>query len=145
MKISQIDVTGSKVIGAISELGHVGPKHHAIVLGENKVDGKVYLAENMHTGYQVSTYDDFFLRYGSNGRINIEPNSGAFSDFEVAQRALNEIFEGGKGVYNLVANNCESFANRAMHNKSTSKQVVNTFLGIALFAGTIWVIRNANK
>lgn len=97
MNIQQIDVTGSRIVGAISELGYFGPKHHGIVLGKSQNDGYVYIAENMHTGYQVATYDDFCSRYGANGDITIEANNGSFSDVEVAQRAIREIIRGGSG------------------------------------------------
>ena len=145
MNLMQIDVTGSKIIGDITQLGEIGPKHHAIVLGKNPSNDQIYVAENMHTGYQIATFDDFLARYSANGNITIEPNSGNFTDIEVAQRAIDEIIQGDKGVYNLIANNCESFTNRAMHNKSTSQQVVNTMLGIAILVGTIWIIRKINK
>ena len=94
----------------------------------------------MHTGYQVNTYNDFCSRYIQNGDITIEANNGNFSDLQVAQRAINEIIKGGKGVYNLIANNCESFANRAIYNKSTSKQVVNTVLGLIVIVGVLKMI-----
>jgi len=145
MNIQQIDVTGYRIIGAISELGYVGPKHHGIILGENQDDGQVYIAENMHTGFQIATYNDFHSRYSSNGDVTIEANNGKFNDLEVAQRAITEIVKGSKGVYNLITNNCESFANRAMHNKSTSKQVFNTALGVIAIVGVVWVIKNVKK
>ena len=145
MQLTQIDVTGCRIIGSITGLGNVGPKHHAIILGLNESNGYVYVAESMHTGYQIASYQDFYQRYASNGEINISANDGKFSDLTVAQRALEELKKGGKGVYNLIANNCESFSNRAMHGRSTSKQVIHTFLGIAVIIGTIWVIKKAKK
>lgn len=145
MQLQQIDVTGSRIIGPITELGHIGPKHHGIILGKNLEDGHVYVAENMHTGYQIATYQDFCKRYSSNGEVRIAENDGIFPDLAVARRAIEEIKKGGRGAYNLIANNCESFANRAMHGKSISKQVTNTTLGLAAFVGVIWVIKNGKK
>ena len=42
MQFEQIDITGCRLIGAITKLGHVGPKHHGIVIGRNFPDGKIY-------------------------------------------------------------------------------------------------------
>lgn len=135
MNFEQIDVTGSRLVGAITELGHVGPKHHGIVIGRNIFDGNVYVAENCHTGYQLATVDDFSDRYSPNADLIIFPNDGKFTNSDVAGRALREIKDGGEGKYNLGTNNCESFSNRAMYNSTFSSQVVNTFVGLVILTG----------
>jgi len=145
MQLQQIDVTGSRIVGPITELGHVGPKHHGIILGKNSEDGHIYVAESMNTGYQIARYQDFCMRYAQNGKVKIAANDGDFPDLAVAQRAIEEIKKGGRGAYNLIANNCESFANRAMHGKSVSKQVIHTTIGVAALVGVFWVIKNAKK
>jgi hypothetical protein len=145
LQLQQIDVTGARIVGPITSLGHTGPKHHGIILGKNPEDGHVYVAENMHTGYQIATYYDFCTRYMPNGEIKIAVNDGVYSDLTVAHRAMEEIKRGGKGIYNIIANNCESFANRAMHDKSVSKQVINTAIGVAALAGACWIIKNSKK
>lgn len=143
MDLQQIDVTGCRIIGAIDKtLGHIGPKHHGIILGQSPINQEVYIAENMHYGYQISTYTDFVNRYSGNGEIIIEPNDGNLENISVANRAIEEINRGGKGVYNLVTNNCECFVNRAMHDKSMSQQVVNTAIGLLVIVGLVYVIRN---
>jgi hypothetical protein len=126
-------------------LGHAGPKHHAIVIGKNLSDDLIYVAESMDHGYQVTTYIDFYQRYASNGEIHVAANDGEFDNLTVAQRALEEIKNGGKGVYNLVVNNCECFANRAIHGKSKSQQVINTTLGLLAVAGSIYLIKKYTK
>ena len=142
MKFEQVDVTGCRLIGAINkELGHAGPKHHGVIIGKNLDDENIYVAESMHTGYQLATYDDFYERYSQNGSIKIKNNDGHFDNLTVAQRALEEIKIGGKGVYNLVANNCECFANRAMHDKSKSQQIINTTIGVAAIAGAFYLFK----
>lgn len=143
--LNQCDITGSRLIGAITELGHLGPKHHAIVLGQSLIDGKVYIAEKMINGEQITTFDDFNERYQKNGEIKILPNDGNFSDIEVAQRALNEITKKTGRKYDLIANNCESFSNRAMHGHSTSSQVINTVIGCLILAGGIWMLREGKS
>lgn len=141
MNFQQISETGSRLIGAITKLGHVGPKHHGIVIGKSMENGEVYIAENCHDGYKLATFEEFKERYAPNGDIQISPNDGEFADSEVAQRALNEIARGGEGKYDLALNNCESFSNRATYGHSTSNQVVNTIFGVAAVIATIWVIK----
>jgi len=146
MVLNQIDVTGCRLIGAIDKvLGHAGPKHHAVILGESVDDGEVYIAESMHYGYQSSTYSDFCCRYECNGDIIIEPNDGELENISVAQRAIAELKEGGLGIYNLVTNNCECFVNRIMHNKSVSNQVINTAIGLLVLAGLVYVCAKSKK
>lgn len=146
ISFSEVDITGHKLIGAISKLGKIGPKHHAIVLGSHPIDGKVYIAESMNHGYRLETYENFVERYRLNGKISLVGNDGKLSNVSVARRALSEIIRGGDGIYNLVTNNCESFANRAMHGHSTSSQVVNTAIGLTIAtAGLIWIAKKSKQ
>lgn len=87
----------------------------------------------------------FFRSYSDNGEIRIQPNDGKFTDAEVANRALNELTEGGQGNYNLLFNNCESFSNRAINDSSLSTQVINTLAVAALCIGGFWLIKQARK
>jgi len=141
MQFEQVDITGCRLVGAITKLGHVGPKHHGIVIGRGFLNGKTYVAENNHDGYRLATYEEFLERFSENGNIHIFPNEGEFSDVDVAKRALTEISSGGVGKYDLVMNNCESFSNRAMHDHSKSDQLINTFVGLAILAGAFWVLK----
>lgn len=144
MNLNQIDVTGCRVVGAITkELGHAGPKHHGVIIGQAVEDNHIYVAENMHDGYQLSTYENFWERYSPNGEVIIQPNDGLLENISVAQRALDELNMGGMGAYNLITNNCECFVNRAMHNKSVSTQVINTALGIAALVGLVYVLKKS--
>jgi len=101
MNLIQNEFTGYRLIGSMTPLGQIGPKHHGIVLGTSLI--------------------------------------------EVANNALAEIKSGGKGKYNLVTNNCESFANRAMYGKSNSPQVWNTILGIIAVAAAVFIIKETKK
>ncbi|WP_045857978.1 lecithin retinol acyltransferase family protein [Teredinibacter purpureus] len=144
MNLQQIDVTGCRIVGAITkELGHAGPKHHGVILGKSEIDREVYIAESMNFGYQACTYSDFYSRYSKNGQIIVQPNDGQLENVSVAQRAIEELRRGGKGAYDLITNNCECFVNRAMHDKSISSQVINTAIGITVLAGLVYVIKNA--
>src|SRR5689334_21160437 len=103
--LQQIDVNGCRLVGAITmDLGFDGPTHHAIVLGRSPLDGHIYLAELMHSGYQITTYADFYGRYSANGAILIQPNDGPTHGVHVAQRALAELGAGG-AAYDLLTNN----------------------------------------
>lgn len=146
MNLQQIDVTGSRLVGAITkELGHVGPKHHAVILGQNISDGHVYIAESMDHGYQIATYSDFYARYAVNGEVKVIPNDGEFSNAEVANRAINELNLGGKATYNLATNNCESFVNRAMKNHSVSGQIVTGIGLLVLFSAGVYLVSQSRK
>lgn len=144
MNLQQIDVTGCRIVGAITkELGHAGPKHHGVVLGRDLFGSEIYIAELMEHGYQAATYTDFHRRYAPNGEIVIQPNDGPLENLQVAQRAISEIKQGGRGSYDLAVNNCECFVNRAIHGKSVSNQVINTALGIAMLVGLVYVLKNS--
>lgn len=143
MHLQQIDVTGCRLVGAITkELGMDGPKHHAIVLGRGAFDGEIYIAELMDSGYQVTTYKNFHSRYAANGEIRLEANNGPNNNLQVAQRAIAELRH-GEAAYDLVLNNCESFVNRAMHGNSSSSQIINTALGVVALVGLYHVLKNS--
>lgn len=144
MLLQQVDVTGCRIIGAITkELGHAGPKHHGIILGRSHINGEIYIAELMINGYQACTYTNFQDRYSQNGQIIIEPNDGQLENIQVAQRAINELRIGNDVVYDLVTNNCECFVNNVIHGKSISTQVINTALGIVVLIGLVYAIKNS--
>lgn len=144
MHLQQIDVTGCRIVGAITkELGHAGPKHHGVILGKSLIDSEVYIAELMAHGYQVCTFTNFQNRYSENGQIIVEPNDGQAENIQVAQRAINELKSGSKIAYDLITNNCECFVNRAIHGKSQSTQVINTALGVVALIGLVYPIKNS--
>lgn len=144
MEFELIDTSGSRLIGAITALGHIGPKHHGIIIGKNKNNNLVYVAEHMHNGYQLATIDNFKERYLKNSDIIIKENDSGRSDFEVAQNALTELYSSTKKRYNLLTNNCESFVNKVTYGHSVSKQVV-TSLGAILVAGGLYYLHKKTK
>lgn len=144
MDLRQIDVTGCRIVGAITkELGHAGPKHHGVILGENILSREIYIAESLLTGYTICSFTDFNSRYATNGEIIVYPNDGDKENLAVAQSAIDELGQGGIGKYNLLTNNCESFVNRIMRGKSTSDQVINTAIGALILLGAVYVLRNS--
>lgn len=144
MNLQQIDVTGCRIVGAITkELGHSGPKHHGVILGRSLIDEEIYIAELMNHGYQATTYKNFFSRYVNNGQIVIQPNDGQFENVQVAKRAISELKLNTNNQYDLIANNCECFVNRATYDRSVSTQVVNTALGLLILAGIGYILKEA--
>ena len=145
MEFTEIAETGSRAEGAIGCLGHIGPKHHAIIVGRSMSDGVVYLAEKMTHGYQLSTWEHFIGRYARYGQIKIAPNNGQFKNSDVANRALSEIAARSSEEYHLLTDNCESFANRAMYGNPTSGQVIRTALGLLVGGVGLWLYANRNS
>ncbi len=139
--LQQCELTGLRIVGAITEIGHAGPKHHGIVLGTSPLDNQTYVVEKMTSGDQVSTVENFRERYEKNGDVRILENDGPYSDYEVAQRALDEALGNKNKQYDLISNNCESFSNRAMYNNSISNQVLTTIAGLIVFVGGIYVFQ----
>ena len=141
-RFSQVELTGSRLVCPLTKLGFLGPKHHAIVIGKSAVDQQIYVAENRQSGYQLTSLKEFQQRNSKYGYIRIEPNTGRYSNGEVAQRALQEMRQGSKGKYHLLTNNCETFSNRAMLDKSVSAQVINTCVGVVMVAGALLALKS---
>jgi hypothetical protein len=145
MDFEQIDITGCRLVGALTKLGHIGPKHHGIIIGYCHENDNVYVADQKLQGYRLLTFDEFVEMYAENGEVRIIPNDGKYSDYDVAQRALEEIENSDRASYHLILNNCESFSNRAMYDHSLSSQVINTLAATALFIGGVWLITKTKK
>lgn len=140
VSFEQIDVTGCRAKGPMTFAGEIGPKHHAIILGRNTIDGLIYVAELLKTGYQIATFADFDSRYSKNGDISIEPLEDTESGLQSAHHALAEIASGANSKYNLITNNCESFVNRSIKGSSVSGQVVTT-IGLLIQVASVWILK----
>jgi len=141
MEFEQIDVTGCRITGALTIAGGLGPKHHGIIIGRDPLNGVVYIAELLTTGYSISSFDEFKSRYWENGKIQIESAKDATTGLARARRALNEIKANSRSRYNLITNNCESFVNRAIEKTSESKQVITAIGVVVLISGAIWLLK----
>jgi len=132
-------------------LGDLGPKHHAVVIGFNVEDGLLWVAElSRKFGYRLVSAKQWFE---DNQKfldgLKVTENAGPRSNMEIAQSAVDEVKEKleGKTDYNVVLNNCESFADRHTNGKrELSPQVRSAFkaAGIVIAAGAI-VLRNRLK
>lgn len=145
MRFDQTEFTGCAVVGAITPLGHDGPKHYGIVLGKSEVDGKIYIAEKNVNGNQLVSWDDFTNKYKDKGDIKIEIDSDKnHKPLAVAQRALDDVIKHPNDSYCLLTNNCEHFANQVRYGKKVSVQV-STVLGILVVVGVGVLIWQAAK
>ncbi|MCK5110426.1 MAG: hypothetical protein KAQ94_02810 [Arcobacteraceae bacterium] len=143
-KFQEVDVTGSRLKGTFLKVaGEIPLKHHGIIIGKNVKDNNIYVAENRKgLGLELATVEDFRKRYFENGDVVLLQNDGNKTNFEVAQNALDEVFSDSKKEYNLIFNNCESFANRAMYNHSLSGQIVLSALGgLVLISVGKWIVK----
>jgi hypothetical protein len=145
MEFELINMSGSRLIGAITKIGHIGPKHHGIIIGKNKNDNQIYVAEHMHSGYQLATIDNFKERYLKNSDIIIKENNSHQSDFDVAQNALTELHSSTKKKYNLLTNNCESFVNKVTYGHSVSKQAITSIGGILVVSGLYYLHKKTSS
>lgn len=144
---SENELTGSRLVVPFTPLKKFGPKHHAIVLGINDEDGDVWIAElSRRHGYRLVSLEqwiddnDQFI-----DSVEIAPNTGDRSNYEVAQSAIDEIRSRQKeenSDYDVVLNNCENFVDRHTHGTwKLSPQVRNTMkvMGFAIAGGAmIW-------
>lgn len=149
LSFSEIELSGARVTVPFTALQRLGPKHHAIVIGQSDDDGEVWMAElSRKHGYRLVS-----LKSWLNGNqdyldgLKIEPNLGPRSNWDVAQSAIDEVIaenESGK-QYNVVFNNCETFANRHLSGTtSLSPQVKKTFrmLGFVAASGALILQRH---
>lgn len=139
LTFTETDLTGGRlVVPIVKALGHLGPKHHGLVIGKNDADGETYVTDFGKQFTGLLTLDEFVEKYGKGGEIKFVPNDGHRTNAQVAQSALNEMFGGKIGEYNLVFNNCQNSVDRAMYGKpGLSSQVKNVLfgLGFALVGG----------
>lgn len=126
-----IEETGFQLAGAITPFGHLGPKHYGIVIGKSVVDGLVYIAENTPEGYHLIPANEFVERYRANGKLVLIPNSGPYSAIEIANRALQRIYNSQQEKYCLFSNNCESFSSEVVTGRRESQQVWEGIVGCA--------------
>ena len=143
------ELTGSRVTFPFTALKHLGPKHHAIVVGEREEkqsseEAELWIAELSHRhGYRLVSLKEWME---DNGKfldgMKIEPNPGPRSNWEVAESAIEEVKSAAdKGLeYNIVFNNCETFANRHLTGETTlSPQVKKAakVLGFVVAGGAL--------
>lgn len=148
LSFNENELTGARVTVPFTALQRFGPKHHAIVIGQCD-NGDVWIAElSRKHGYRLvplETWLDDNSDYLDG--LSIEPNAGPRSNWDVAQGAIDEVIAAAENgsQYNVVFNNCETFANRHLSGEtSLSPQVKKTFkmLGFVAASGALILQRH---
>lgn len=146
LRFEEHALSGARLTIPFTFLKKLGPKHHAIVIGLNQDDQKVWIAElSRRFGYRIVPLDQWFDDNSNYlGELVITQNNGERENFEVGKSAAMEIVSrqqvGDKSKYHLVFNNCESFADRHSTGKNKlSPQVAKVLhsAGVAIVAGAI--------
>ena len=86
----------------------------------------------------LSVYFEFASRYSRNGQIIRYSLENPQTGYKIAKRIVDELSNGGNGKYNLLFNNCESFANRVIYGYSFSWQSAVFICGVVLI-GALFV------
>ncbi|WP_075086210.1 C40 family peptidase [Mariniblastus fucicola] len=116
--ITEHELSGARLTIPFTALGKLGPKHHAIVVGVHRVTGQLLVAElSRKFGHRVVPMEQWFTDNSKYlALLTVAPNAGTRSNAEVAQSAIAEVAEkladDGKPGYDLIFNNCETFAER---------------------------------
>lgn len=145
-------LSGARLTVPFSLLGAIGPKHHAVVIGFNQADDLLWVAElSRKFGYRLVSAKEWFADNQKYlGGLKIAQNPGPRTNLQVAQSAVDEVLakSARKTDYNVVLNNCESFAERHTNGKrELSPQVRSAFkaAGIVIAAGAIVLGNRTNS
>lgn len=143
------ELSGTRLTIPFTALGKVGPKHHAIIVGVHRISGQLWIAElSRKFGHRLVSLEQWFKdneKYVPH--LKVKPNPGPRSNEEVARGAIEEVAakleDDGKPGYDLIFNNCETFANRhteGEEQKVTISPQVKTALqaaGIVIATGAV--------
>ena len=153
--IVEHELSGARLTIPFTGLGKLGPKHHAIIVGVHRITGELWVAElSRKFGHRIVSLEQWFAdnrKYLS--KLKIIPNEGARSNSEVAKSAIKEVLskleDDGKPGYDLVFNNCETFADRHTEGKQPktklSPQVKKTLQAAGVIIATGAVILGKRK
>ena len=145
------ELTGARVTIPFTALRRFGPRHHAIVLGTNTDDGQLWIAElSRRFGYRLVELNQWLEdnREYLDG-LKIEPNSGPRANIDIARSAIQEVESrdpGGSG-YDVLFNNCETFADRQIRGETSLSPQVRKAAQILGFvvAGGMLILRKSLK
>lgn len=121
--MQQIILTEHKLSGArltipFTALGKLGPTHHAVIVGVHRITKQLWVAElSRKFGHRLVSIDEWFSdneKYLKH--LTVTPNEGPRPNAEIAESAIAEVKakleDDGKPGYDLIFNNCETFADR---------------------------------
>lgn len=127
--ITEHELSGARLTIPFTALGNLGPKHHAIVAGVHRITNQLWVAElSRKFGHRLVSIDQWFQdneKFLS--RLKVTPNEGPRSNAEVAQSAIAEVKakleNDGKPGYDLIFNNCETFADRHTQGQAENEPI----------------------
>ena len=144
LEFSETELTGARLTIPFTPLRRLGPKHHAILIGQCD-KGEVWIAElSRRFGYRLVALTQWLAdneRYVDD--LDVRENTGPQSNQQVARNAVEEV-QRSKSQYNVVFNNCENFADRNQNGTlSLSPQVKSTLkvMGVVLASGSVALYR----
>ena len=152
LSIAANELTGARVTIPFTALKSLGPKHHAIVLGINDADGEIWIAElSRRFGYRLVALNQWLddNKQHLEG-LKIVPNTGPRTNLDVAHSALEEVQKNTDSEigYDVLFNNCETFADRQITGKTTlSPQVKKAaqVLGFVIAGGALVLKRSLTR
>lgn len=116
--ITEHELSGARLTIPFTALGLFGPKHHAVIVGVHRITKQLWVAElSRKFGHRLVSLDQWFEDNKKYLRmLKVTPNKGSRPNAEVAQSAIDEVAakleDDGKPGYDLIFNNCETFADR---------------------------------
>lgn len=154
LRFEEHALSGARLTIPFTFLKRFGPRHHAVVIGLNQQDQKLWIAElSRRFGYRIVSLDEW-LEDNSNylDELVVTQNNGERANFEVGKSAAREIIErqqvGDNSKYQLIFNNCESFADRhSMGGNRLSPQVAKVLhsAGVAIVAGAVILTKHKRR
>jgi len=151
--ITEHELSGARLTIPFTALGNLGPKHHAVVVGVHRITSELWVAElSRKFGHRLVSIDQWFLDNEKHlAKLIVTPNDGPRSNAEVAQSAIAEVKakleDNGKPGYDLIFNNCETFADRhtqgRAENETENKPVLSPQVKRALQAAGVVIATGA--
>jgi len=128
--IVEHELSGTRLTFPFTALGKLGPKHHAIIVGVHRITGQLWVAElSRKFGHRLVALEEWFQDNEKHlAHLSSTPNPGPRTNEEVALSAIAEVAEkladDGKPGYDLIFNNCETFADRHTAGEDQTEQKV---------------------
>lgn len=151
--LTEHELSGSRFTIPFTAFGNMGPKHHAVIVGVHRITNQLWVAElSRKFGHRLVSIDQWFQdneKYLT--KLIVTPNEGTRSNAEVALSAIAEVKakleDDGKPGYDLIFNNCETFADRHTQgqpeNEPAGKPVLSPQVKRALQAAGVVIATGA--
>lgn len=151
--LTEHELSGARLTIPFTALGNMGPKHHAIMVGVHRITNELWVAElSRKFGHRLVSIDQWFQDNEKHlSKLKVTPNDGNRSNADVAQSAIAEVKakleDDGQPGYDLIFNNCETFADRHTQgqpeNEPTDKPILSPQVQKALQAAGVVIATGA--